>query len=101
MRFFAKLTFICNLFFILAVILRLVENANREKALLNGAISLQPVESTLVVLGYSAIVVNFMFLLCILLVYILKREQALPRWLIWSNLFFFAAQLSYFFLPYA
>ena len=96
MRFFSKFTFICNLFFVPAVILRLVEFANKNKGSFDGAIPLQLVESTLVVLGYGAIVVNFIFLLCILILALLKRKQPTPRWLIWGNLIFFAAQFIYF-----
>lgn len=98
MRFFSKFTFICNLCFVLAVILRWVENVNKKKGSFDGAIELQPLESTLVVLGYGAIVVNFIFLLCILTLALLKRKQTVPRWLIRGNLVFFVAQFIYFFL---
>ncbi len=100
MRFFSKFTFICNLCFVLAVILRWVENSNKKKGSFDGAIQLQPLESTLVVLGYGAIVVNLVFLLCWLALRIFKVPQTLPRWLIRINLLFFIAQFIYFFLLY-
>jgi hypothetical protein len=112
MRFFSKITFICNCCFVAAVILRWVENANKKNADFSGAIKLQPLESTLVVLGYGAIFVNLLFLISQLFV---KRTTAkpasvvqqaamtvnvkkmVPRWLIWINLLFFIAQIYYFF----
>ena len=100
MRFFSKLTFVCNLCFIIAVILRWVENSNKKKGAFDGAIQLQPLESTLVVLGYGAILVNFLFLLCFLFLVAFKIKQAVPRWLIWANFLFFIAQFIYFFLLY-
>ena len=61
MRFFAKVIFICNCCFILSVILRWVENANKQKGNFDGVIKLQPLESTIVILGYTAIIFNFIF----------------------------------------
>ena len=55
MRFFARIVFICNIAFIASAILRFVEIKNSAKGNANLALKFQPVESTLVVLGYGAI----------------------------------------------
>ena len=97
LRFFSKLVFICNLCFIATVILREVENANKKKGNFDGAIKLQPLQSTIVVLGYSAIIINIILNLLVLVKFLLRKEQQLPKWLIWFNFLILLAQVYYFF----
>lgn len=97
MRFFSKIVFFCNCCFIAAVILRFVENANKKKGNFDGNIILQPLESTLVVLGYGAIFINLAFNISVLIMLMLKKEFAVSRWLIWTSFIFFIIQLYYFF----
>ena len=97
MRFFSKIVFICNGCFIAAVILRWVENANKKKGNFDGAITLHPLESTLVVLGYGAIIVNFFFNLFVMALLLSKKELLIPKWIIWANFLFFIIQFYYFF----
>ena len=97
LRFFSKIVFICNLCFIAAVILRWVENTNKQKGDFSGVIKLQPLESTIVVLGYGAIIINFIFNLVILLMLLLKKELLVPKWLIWFNFLILIIQVYYFF----
>ncbi len=97
MRFFSKIVFICNCCFIAAVILRFVENANKKKGNFNGNIILQPLESTLVVLGYGAIFINLVFNLFVLVMLSQKKDLKIPRWLIWTSFIFLIIQIYYFF----
>ena len=97
MRFFSKIVFICNLSFIAAAILRLITIANEKKGTHDEAIILQPLVSTLVILGYGAIIINFIFNITCLSLFILKRKQPVAKWLIWVNFLFLIAQVYYFF----
>ena len=97
MRLFARVVFICNCCFIIAVILRLVEQAKRAKGNFNGAIPFQPLESTLVILGYGAIFINIVFVFISLYLLLRKRLHSLPRWLVLFNLAIFPLQVYYFF----
>jgi hypothetical protein len=97
LRFFSKIVFICNLCFIAAVILRWVENMNKQKGDFSGAIKLQPLESTIVVLGYGAIIINFIFNLLLLVILVLKKEKKIEAWLIWFNFLILLVQVYYFF----
>jgi len=97
LRFFSKIVFICNLCFIAAVILRWVENANKKKGDFDGVIKLQPLESTIVVLGYGAIIFNFIFNIIILALLLLKKQALVPKWLIWFNFLILIIQVYYFF----
>ena len=98
MRIFSKLVFICNLCFVAAVILRLLEIAEKKKADFNGQLLPQPIVSTLAVLGYGAIFINLLFLLICGGLLIFKRSKQIPRWIVIVNLVFFVAELVYFFL---
>jgi hypothetical protein len=97
MRFYSRIVFICNCCFIIAVILRLVEKSKRAKGNFDGAISFQPLESTLVILGYCAIFLNIAFMLACLYLLIRKRIQFIPRWAVLFNIFIFSLQVYYFF----
>ncbi len=98
MRFFSKIVFICNCCFIAAVILRFVENANKKKGNFDGNIILQPLESTLVVLGYGAIFINLVFNLFVLVMLSQKKSDfKISKWLIWTSFIFFIIQIYYFF----
>ncbi len=97
MKFFAKLVFICNCCFVIAVILRLVENAHKTNAVFTGSIKIQPLESMLVILGYGAIFVNFIFNFFLLLVFTSPKKPFIPQWLKVINFLFLIAQVYYFF----
>ncbi|MFZ4769439.1 MAG: hypothetical protein ACOYLO_04615 [Ferruginibacter sp.] len=99
MRVYAKLVFICNLCFIAAVIFRFIELARRTSGDLNAVIPLQPLQSTVVVLGYSAIFLNGIFFIFSILGMISRKVPAPTRWLLWFNLILFPIQIwfSFFF----
>lgn len=97
MRFFAKIVFVFNTCFLVTIPLRLYElnykMHNPDKPF-TGALPLRPLESTLVVLGYSAIFINLCFLVWVL---IMGKRKTLPQWLFWFNAIIFIIQVYYFF----
>ena len=97
MRFFSKVVFICNLCFIATVILSWVEYSKKKTGYFEGALILQPLQSTLVVLGYGAIVINFIFNLFVFWSWMQKKELTVSRWLIYTNFLFLLLQVYYFF----
>jgi hypothetical protein len=96
MRFFSKLVVICNGCFIIAVILRVIENINKKNVVFTGAIILNPIESTFVILGYGAITINVIFNLILLILFIRKRKPQIPSWTIWFNFILLIIQVCYF-----
>ena len=97
MRFFSKFVLICNLCFIGSVVLRFIEVTRRAKGNFDSAIPVQPLQSTLVVLGYSAIFVNIFFLAGLLIWLLRGKIQTVPKWLILINLVLLPVQVWYFF----
>ncbi len=78
MRFFAKLAIICNMCFVLSVVLRLVDIFFQKKGKYDGALQLQPLKSTIIILGYGAIFVNLFFCIAFLIsTFLLKKNNSL------------------------
>lgn len=96
MRFFSKLIFICNICFILSVVLRYVEVNNDAAGNNADVIGFQPLQSSLIVLGYGAVIFNFIFLLSSLVFFIFKKTLPFPAWILLFNLILFVTQLVYF-----
>lgn len=97
MRFFTKLVFICNLSFIAAVVLRLVELVKRSRGNFDPAISLAPLEATIVVLGYTAILINAVFFIYFLYLLSIRKVKQFPSAIVLFNLILFPVQVWYFF----
>lgn len=98
MRFFSKLLFICNICFIAAVIIRFIEKGRKAGGNTDAIIKLQPLENTLIVLGYSAIFLNIFFLIAIIYRLANGTLKTLPGWIVIFNLLIFTIQLFYFFV---
>ncbi len=56
------------------------------------------IESTLIILGYGAIIVNAVFLLLYLIVFSFKKEIKIPRWIIIFNLILLGFQIYFHFI---
>jgi hypothetical protein len=96
MRFFSKLVVICNVCFIIAVALRVLENLRKRNIVFTGQLKLDPIESTFVVLGYSAIIINLIFNAILLILFISKRKSLIPSWMMWFNFLLLLLQIIYF-----
>jgi len=96
MKFFSRVVFICNCCFIISVVLRLYENAHKKNGNFNGAIQIQPLESTLVVLGYGAIFINFIFNIFLFVLFVTKIKPDVAKWLTWTNFLLLILQVYYF-----
>jgi hypothetical protein len=73
-----------------------MELSNRAKGNTESIIKLQPLENTLVILGYGAIFLNVIFVFIALYLLLRKRLSQLPRWITVFNVLLFIWQLYYF-----
>jgi hypothetical protein len=96
LRFFSKIVFICNCCFAAFAILRLIEKNNIAKANHDALIPLPALQGTLLILGLSAIILNFIFALLCLIFLLLKKQHNVAKWLVWVNLIFLLFQVFYF-----
>jgi hypothetical protein len=88
MRFYSRFVL-----FVIAVVYEIAAPARQ----FNGLIKFQPLEATLIILGYGAIFFNIFFVLMSLYWFITKRNPGIPRWIIYFNICIFPAQVYYFF----
>lgn len=98
MRFFSKLTFLCNVSFLLAVVFRYIELHNTYEG--GGTEQILPLpwlQGTLVILGYGAIIVNALFLLLYFIFVSLKMNIQIPKWIVIFNIVIFCCQLYFHF----
>ncbi len=98
MRFFSKITAICNIFFIIYVVLWFVEMHNRKVGSSELVIPLSWLEGTSVILGYLSIVVNTLFLLLCFIFYSFKSNIKVPRWILIFNIIIFCCQVYWHFI---
>lgn len=97
MRFFAKVIFIFNLCFLVSVVMRLVEMANKKDVAFNGAIQLNSFLSSIVVLGWIAIFFNLFFTIVFFAQYPSKKRNGIPKSVVYFNLILLPMQIYYYF----
>lgn len=85
--FSSRIALICNICFIIAEIMRYTAD-----------LFLNPVYSTVVVLGYVSIVLNVVLALVFLILFLSDKQslKSFPRWLLITNFLFLIAQIFIF-----
>jgi hypothetical protein len=97
MKLFSKFVFICNICFLATAILRYVEIGNDHLSKNIDAISFQPLKSSLIVLGYSALLFNLIFFLMFILLKTIGKTTKVSTWLIVVNSVMLFVEMVYFF----
>ena len=99
MRFFSRVTLICNLCFIASVIFRLIDIAKKARVNThtNGEVKLDPIVSSIVVLGWIAIFINIVFVCLFLARFATKKMNNIPRWIVYTNIILLPMQIYYYF----
>ena len=98
MKLFSRLAFICNVSFVIFILLGYIELSNKTEKGGDNVFPLPFLTGTLVILGQLAIFLNFIFCLISLHLLVTKRLQQAPRWLVIINFIFFLIQVYYFFI---
>lgn len=96
--FFSRFTFICNISFVLFVIFNKIE---AKKAIVGGRDTVAAIpffKDLIIILGFSAIVINFLMCLVYLFVIFARKSFLLPKWLAIINFIFLAVEFYFFFL---
>jgi hypothetical protein len=98
MRFFSKIAVLFNISFLLYVIFWYIEKYKTYEGKATQAIPLPWLEGTFVILGYTAIIVNLLFLLLAFIFYSFKADIKIPRWIIIFNIILFCCQVYFHFI---
>ena len=98
MKLFSKIALICNVSFLVFVLLAYVELNNKA---IKGSDNIMPLPfltGTIVILGQFAIFINFIFCLVVMILLLSKKIINIPRWVLIFNSFFLLLQVFYFFI---
>jgi heme A synthase len=98
MRFFSKITVLFNACFLLYVVFWYIEKHQQYEDKAAQIMPLPWLKGSFVVLGYSAILVNVLFLLLIFIFYSFKANIKIPRWIIIFNIIIFCCQVYFHFI---
>jgi hypothetical protein len=99
MRLFSKIAFLFNVSFLVTVVFWYIEKHSQHEG--GTAMQIMPLswyKSTLVTLGYTAIIVNALFLLLAFIFYSFKANIKIPRWIIIFNIIVFCGQVYFHFI---
>jgi hypothetical protein len=75
----------------------MLEKSGNKKGMADAVIPLPWAQNVLVTLGYSAIIINMVFVLIFIVLLIARKTAGLANWIVISNLLLFIFQLIYFF----
>jgi hypothetical protein len=95
MRFFSKITFICNLCLLLAAVMHYF------KHYINEAAFPQPLnffKGTVVILAEFGWILNFIFTILVAVYLLMKKKTGVPKWLILFNACMLLFAIYYFFI---
>jgi len=98
MKLFSKLTFICNISFIVFIVLRYIDINNKKVKVDDNITPLPFITGSLVVLGQLAIFINIIFCLVVLILMLSKKLKQIPKWLVIANFIILLFQFYYFFI---
>lgn len=97
-RFLSRFTLICNVCFLLFVIFSQLE-AKKPPTGSPGTVEQIPfLKELVIILGFPAIIINFLMCFSYLILIILGKSRLVPRWLGFINITFLLLQVFYFFL---
>ena len=98
MKIFSRIAFICNVSFIIFIVLGYVEFNHKKTKGGDNILPLSFLTGTLVVLGQLAIFINLIFCLVSLGLLLAKKLSRAPRWLVITNFIMLLIQVYYFFI---
>ena len=96
--FFSKFTFICNISFLLFILFRKIEAKKVISDSGSGAAAIPFFKNLVIILGFSAIVINLIMCIVYLVAVLSKKSFLLPKWLAAINFVFLIIQFYFFFL---
>ncbi|MCW3093484.1 MAG: hypothetical protein JWP81_4553 [Ferruginibacter sp.] len=98
MKIFSRIAFICNISFLVFIVLAYIELGSKKKGVPGAIRPLPFITGLLVILGQLAIFINLAFCLICLAMLLSKRMKTVPQWLVIVNFILLLVQVYYFFI---
>ena len=96
MKIFSKIAFVCNVSFIISIILGYIELSNKKNKVSGSVMPLPFLTGTLVILGQFAIIINFLFCITVFVMVVSRKLKQIPQWIVIANFIFLLMQIYYF-----
>ena len=96
MKIFSKIAFVCNVSFIISIILGYIELGNKKNKVTGSVMPLPFLTGTFVILGQLAILINFLFCITVLVLILSRKMKQIPQWIVIANFIFLLMQIYYF-----
>jgi hypothetical protein len=96
--FLSRVTFICNIAFLLFVFFTWQEQRGPVKVAPGTVIHVPLAKEIIIILGFTAIIINLLMNIAYLIFALTGKNTILPRWLVAANFVFLLLQFCYFFL---
>lgn len=96
--FFSKFAFICNLCFVVFVFFNRLEAKKEISGSKDTVVALPFFKDLIIILGFSAIVVNLVVCVVYLVNILMKTTFRIPKWIAIANFVFLIVQIYFFFL---
>lgn len=96
--FFSRFTFICNICFLIFIIINRLEAKKPAVATTDTVLPLPFFKDLVIILGFSAIIINLLMCITYLVELLTKKVLPLPKWLAPVNFIFLLVQFYFFFL---
>src|SRR6185312_499046 len=95
--FFSKFTFICNICFIVFIFFNRMEAKRHVEATKDTVIAFPFFKDLIIILGFSAIIINLIMCVVYIITIIMRKSFILPKWLAAINFIFLLLQFYFFF----
>jgi len=95
--FFSRFTFICNVCFLLFLLFNKLEAKKPAVAGNDSVLRIPFFKDLIIILGFSAIIINMIMCLVYLITILMKKSFLLPKWIAGINFIFLFVEF-YFFL---
>lgn len=99
LSFFSRFTLICNIAFLLFIFFSKMEASRPVTGAGRDTVDSLPfVKDLVIILGFSAIIINFIMCLVYAVIVIIGKQYLLPKWMVAINMVFLILEFYFFFL---
>ena len=96
--FLSKFTLICNIAFVFFIIFSKIESMQPPGSEAGGVAQIPFLKELVIILGFSAIVINLLMCFTYAILVVMGKERLLPKWIAVINLCFLILEFYFHFL---
>lgn len=98
LKFLSKFAVVCNVCFVVFVILNQLKKNQPDSGIPITAEKIPFFKELIIILGFSAVIVSFLICFAYLILLMSGKKEIIPKWTGFANLIFLVTEIYYFFL---